>query len=421
MDRKTWWLVGFGVAIRLFFIFPGPLESRVGLFANNADLRNYYWPAQQVLLGSNPYLLWSSGQSGDFRADMAPLELLVYVGTVRIWDDPRAIQVLFVIFDAANILLLGALLRHSVLKLPFQLFYAFGPLTLHNLVLVSEDKTIVLTLSFLIVYLLILPATASWRIGRIRVGAWSMVIPVAALLASFKWLSVFYLFPLLIFLSNDIRDFVRQAFIFGAILAFAHLPWIPDWIYVYVFRAARVGTPLHIAPAVLLNGLGLYDQNMLIAFLVASLLLIYALFWFKRLDIFETIALSMMCGILATPDMDPVHLSIVVICLLLIVNWATASRLTLVWGLSAVVTLVYAISTHAGFARSGLPDLQSLTGAYGSPKMIVLSYLLFVAVFAFYLYDKLRGRPVGRQVLLNRMDGKPLGDQLILDRSLSVE
>ncbi|HEX7587486.1 MAG TPA: hypothetical protein VF478_04155, partial [Anaerolineae bacterium] len=76
-------LVGLGIVIRLFFIFPGQFESKVGLFTNNADLRNYYWPAQAVLAGENPYVIWSSGQSGEFRADMAPLELLVYVATVR--------------------------------------------------------------------------------------------------------------------------------------------------------------------------------------------------------------------------------------------------------------------------------------------------------------------------------------------------
>ena len=400
MDRKTWLLIGLGVAIRLFFIFPGPFESKVGLLTNNADLRNYYWPAQTVLTGANPYVLWSSGHSSDFRADMAPLELLVYVATVRIWNAPRALQVLFVVFDAINIALLGLMLRQSVLKLPFQIFYALGPLTLHNLTLVSEDKSIVLTLSFLIVYLLVLPAETTWRIGRFRISARSLVIPLAALLASFKWLSVFYLFPLLLFVSSDVKSFFRQALTFGVILGLAHLPWIPDWIYVYVFRAARVGTPLHIAPAVLLNSFGLYDKNILMPVLAASLLLIYALFWFKRLDIFETIVLSTMCGILATPDMDPVHLSLVVLSLMLIVNWSSTSRMTLVWMLSAVVTLVYAISTHTGFARYGLADLQRLTGAYGSPQMIVWSYLLFLAVLAFYLYDKLRGRAVGQQVLV---------------------
>jgi hypothetical protein len=401
LDRKTWLLVGLAIAVRLFIVFPGPFESKVGLFTNNADLRNYYWPAQAALTGANPYVLWSSGQSGEFRADMAPLELLVYVATVRTWNDPRAIQILFVVFDAINILLLGALLRESILKFPFQIFYALGPLTLYNLALVPEDKTIVLTLTFLIIYLLILPPESTWRVGRIRVKALSLVIPLAALLASFKWLSIFYLFPLLLFVSRDVREFVRQALMFGTILAFAHLPWLPDWIYVYVFRAARVGTPLHIAPAVLLNGVGLYDKTILVLILAIALLVIYVLFWSKRLDIFETIALSMMCGILATPDMDPVHLSLVVVCLLLIVNWITLSRLTVVWVLSTVVTCVYAISTHGGFARYGLPDLKVLTGTYGSPQMIVWSYLLFLAVFVYYLYDKLRGRAVGRQVLVS--------------------
>ena len=95
---------------------------------------------------------------------------------------------------------------------------------------------------------------------------------------------------------------------------------------------------------------------------------------------------------------------LVVIGLLLIVNWVTVGRLTVVWILSALVTLVYAISTHAGFARYGLPDLQSMTGAYGSPLMIVWSYLLFLAVLAFYVYDKLRGRAVGQQVLIGGLE-----------------
>jgi hypothetical protein len=146
--HSTLVLVLLGLALRLFLIFPGPLESKVEFFYNRADLRNYYWPAQAALRGENPYALWASGQSGEFRADMAPLELALYVATVAVWNDPRALQILFALFDAINIVLLGMLLKSSPIRLPFQIFYALGPLTLYNLVLVPQDKTILLTLTF---------------------------------------------------------------------------------------------------------------------------------------------------------------------------------------------------------------------------------------------------------------------------------
>ena len=399
MSKQTLLLVFAGFLLRLFLIFPGPLESKVEFLTNKADLRNYYWPAQAALRGENPYALWASGQSGEYRADMAPLELLTYVATVAVWNDPRAIQILFALFDAVNIALLGLVLRSSLLKLPFQVFYALGPLTLYNLTLVAEDKTIVLTLTFLLFYLLTRSKDVSLRLTFLRFTPTSLAILVAALIAAFKWLSAFYLLPLLLFISPDVRAFVKHGVIFAAVVMIAHLPWIPSWLYVYAFRSARTGTPLHIAPAVLLNAVGLFDKTVLLIVVAVSLLSVYALFWFKRIDIIETIVLCMAVGILWTPDMDPVHLSIVVIGFLLIVDWTRGLRLVMVWGLSLWVAAVYAVSTHSGFVRSGWPNLQLITGEYGSPQMVILSYLLFAVVFAMYLFDKWRGCAIGRQVL----------------------
>jgi hypothetical protein len=390
-------LVGF--ALRIFIIFPGPLESKVDFFTNKADLRNYYWPAQAALQGQNPYVLWSTGQSGEFRADMAPLELVVYVATVSIWNDPRAIQILFAIFDVINIVLLGALLKQSPLRLPFQIFYALGPLTLYNLVFVPEDKTILLTLTFLIFYLLLLPRNYVLRFRNLQFTTAPLIILLAAVLASFKWLSVFYLLPLLLFVSRDWRDFIKYGALFGIVVGLSHLPWVPDWLYVYTFRFGRVISPIHIALGVLLNAIGLYDKTAMLILVVGALLAIYALFWWKRIDIFETMALSVMAGVLWTPDMDPVHLSIIVIYFLLIIDWTNLGRLTTVWGLSAWVAAVYALSTRTGFTRYGVPDPRVIVGSYGSIQMIVLSYALFAAVLTIYLLDKWRGRAVGRRVL----------------------
>lgn len=396
MNRPTILLVLAGFALRLFLIFPGPLESKIEFLYNRADLRNYYWPAQAALRGENPYALWAGGQSGEFRSDMAPLELAMYVATVAVWNDPRALQLLFTMFDAINIVLLGVLLKQSPLKLSFQVFYALGPLTLYNLVLVPQDKTILLTLTLLIFYVLLLPQDYSLQFGSLRFSRAVLIVIAAALLAAFKWLSVFYLLPLLVYLSRDWRDFVKYGFVFGVVVGLTHLLWFPDWFYVYTFRAGRTVMPFHTSLLVLLREVGLFDQNIMTLVLLASLALIYTLFWSKRIDIFETIALSVMAGIWWTPDMDPVHLSIVVLHLLLIIDWSSVLRQIAIWSLSVWVAAVYAFSTRTGFTRYGLPDLRALVGAYGTPQMIVLSYGLFIGVFALYLFDKARQRRIGR-------------------------
>jgi hypothetical protein len=399
LNKTTLLLVLAGFTLRLFLIFPGPLESKVGFFTNTADLRNYYWPAQAALRGANPYALWASGRAGEFRADMAPVELVIYVATVAAWNDQRAIQILFALFDVLNIVLLGALLKHSRRQLPFQVFYALGPLTIYNLVLVPEDKTILLTLTFGIFYLLTLPTPHITR-NTFQISRATLIVLLAALLAAFKWLSVFYLLPLMLFVSRDWRDFAKHGALFGAVVALAHVPWFPDWLYVYQFRSGRTATPLHTAPAVILNALGLFDKNALMIVLIVSLLAIYALFWFKRIDIFETIAFATAAGILWTPDMDPVHLSLIVITFLLVVDWTRQVRLLTVWALSFWVAAVYALSTRTGFTRYGLPDLREVVGMYGSVQMILLSYVLFIFVIGFYLRDKLCGRSVGRDILI---------------------
>ncbi|MBI5305137.1 MAG: hypothetical protein HY868_23600 [Chloroflexi bacterium] len=399
MNRQTIALVVLGLALRVFLIFPGPFESKVEFLTNKADLRNYYWPAQTALRGENPYALWASGASGEFRSDMAPLELAIYVATVAVWNDPRALQVLFALFDALNIGLLGVLLQRSLLRAPFQIFYALGPLTLYNLTLVPQDKTILLTLTFALFYLLTQLAAHNSPFAIRNSPFAILAIITAALIAAFKWLSVFYLLPLLLFVSRDVRDVIKYSALFGVVVALAHLFWFPDWLIVYTFRSGRVVAPMHIAPAVLLNALGLFDRTVLLGALVVSLGAIYALFWFKRIDILETIALSVMVGILWTPDMDPVHLSIIVIHFLLIVDWTRGARWLATWGLSAWVAFVYAVSTRVGFTRYGLPDPRIFTGAYGSPQMILLAYPLFIIVLGFYVADKLRGRVVGEGII----------------------
>jgi hypothetical protein len=388
--HATFALVLVGLAIRLFLIFPGPLQPRLQFFTNTVDLRNYYWPASTALRGEDPYALWARGESGEFRSDMAPLELMVYVAAVAVWNDPRAIQLLFAFCDIVNIVLLGMLLRNSRLRLAFQVFYALGPLTLFDLTLVPQDKTILLTLSISLYYFL-------KRIAENNLRFTFYALLTASIIAAFKWLSIFYAIPLLLFLSPNFRALIKHSLILGTIIALAHVPWFPTWQIVYTFRASRL--PDHISLASLANGFGLYDARFFAVLLLLELGAIYFLFWWKRLDIFETIALSTAAGMLWALDMDPVHLALVCINLLLVVNWVSVARLIAVWAASAWVAAVYLLTTHASLGRFSLAGPQALVGVYGSPRMILFSFLLFVILLGYYMHDKIQGKMVGEAVL----------------------
>jgi hypothetical protein len=263
---------------------------------------------------------------------------------------------------------------------------------------VPEDKTILLALTLLLLMLLLRGSHISIHVKQLNlfISNSMLCIFLAALVGAFKWLSVFYLLPLLVYLSHDTREFIKNMIWFCIWVALAHLPWFPAWSFVYAFRSARIAFPLHTAPAVLINALGVYSPALLLALLAISLFAIYGLFWLKHIDVFETIALSTMVGIWWTPDMDPVHLSVVVLMILLVIDWASRARQLAIWTLSFLVAAVYAISTHDGIARYGL---QFFTGRYGSLQMILLSYPLFVGVLAFYLWDKWHRNAIGRAVI----------------------
>lgn len=402
MARANLILVLSALVIRLFVIFPGPMESKVEMLSNKADLRNYYWPAQQVLAGDNPYTLWANGQSEGYRADMAPLELAVFTATVVIWNDPRAIQILFALCDGINVVLLGIVLKRSSLKLPFQIFYAFGPLTLYNLTVVPQDKTILFSLTLILVYALASrPSHFALQLSKrtFEISEENVRVVLASIIAAFKWLSIFYLLPLLATVSSSLRDLIKHVFNFVLIVALTHVLWFPSWGYVYIFRATRLAAPYHISPGVLLNAMGASSPTLLLILLALSLLTIYVFFWRKKLDILETITLSTLAGIFWTPDMDPVHLSFIVISLMLMTNWSSPKRQIVIWSLSFFVATVYALTTHAAFGSFSTSGLQRMTGVYASPQMILLSYALFVTVFAFYLWDKWLGRATGLKVV----------------------
>jgi hypothetical protein len=258
--------------------------------------------------------------------------------------------------------------------------------------MVPQDKTILLSSTFALFYFL-------QRFTRGESRFVFYIVLIAALIAAFKWLSIFYLLPLLVLISPDVRGLIKHAVIFVGIVAVTHILWFPSWMSVYIFRASRMAAPFHISPAVLLNTLGVYRPMLLAALLAISLLAIYTFYWRKQIDIFETIALATLAGIFWTPDMDPVHLSLIVLSFLLVMNWASTARSIAIWALSFLISAIYAITTHDAFGSFSTAGLQKITGAYASPPMILLSYVLFGTVLAFYLWDKWRGRAVGRAVI----------------------
>jgi hypothetical protein len=114
-------LVLAAIIVRIVIVFFSPWHG-------TTDLENYFWPAQQVLEGRNPYELWAEGASGERRSDITPLELLLFVPVVALWEDSKAIQLLFVAADAGVLLLGITLFTTRQARLGFTAFYGFSPL-----------------------------------------------------------------------------------------------------------------------------------------------------------------------------------------------------------------------------------------------------------------------------------------------------
>ncbi len=363
-----------GVVLRLLIVFG--VE-----WMNDADLRNYYWAAQQAVIGNNPYRLWSQNLSGP-RSDLLPLELMLLAFAVRIGQAPIAIRLLFVVVDTAVLWSLFWLyLDRPLQQLLWVALYAISPGTLYFFTMTPSDKPFIL-----LVFILILLFQEKWK------NRWFSCYPslLTGLLGAFKWFGLFFAVPVAWESSRKrILRFFGYIAVIGGIFFLGHIPWFPDWAVVYRFRSMRFVEPFHTGIAVLLSHIGLPMVKLYHPLMILSWGTVTWLYLKGHLDAPSTMVLSVISLLIWAPDMTPQMLFLLTLMALVVVKWDTPLRAISVWIGTSWMTLMTAAAI-GGWGQALLVPLKTISGAYGSISLVVWSHIMLGVSLYWLLQDRQR-------------------------------
>lgn len=387
--------------IRVIIIFN---FQRLGIGYSH-DLQNYYGVSQFALNGENPYKLYKFGESGEWVADILPLEVLFW--SMLLFSTHNYLQVvphviridtqiplmivqqiyfIFAFIDVLNIYFLGIIFQGSKLRRYFQFFYAFNPLTIFMFTIMGEDKNVLFLLLLIIIYLIKKTAKDSNFKKKL------LVIFSAGALASFKWIGLFPSIPLIYHYSNNIKDRVLLFLSFSGIFILSHVPWFPYTLYIYQSRATYHlgGAGQQSLLTLIPNNLLIYAKYLYFILIISSLLIVYILHIFNKININEAVILSIFGFMIWAPNLSGDHIALISISLMLIIDWAkNFTRIIVTWILGAFVGISM-IGYNGGFAMSHPKITSILLSIYGSgAKQTILYQVLIVFLLIIYIYDRI--------------------------------
>lgn len=345
------------------------------------DLHIYYYFGSMMEQGLNPYTPPADGPINPHYANMAPLNLALFAATLRVWDSQTALRVLFALVDAAVILSIGYLAqrprpwRRAVLW-----FYALNPFVLMALVVMSEDKVVVLWLMIVLI--------ASVEARR----QWPSVL-LTTVITLYRWVGAFFILPLAVYFARTWRSLALSLGLFALLFALSHVPYWPDNLWVYQSRAHRAGfyPPIHSSPTQILYALGLYTPRLVPVTIFGSLAVLYTLFAFRRISLVETIVLSLFCTNIVAPELPHSRIIMIAFPLLLLIG-LSRRRVALLWAATTLAALFVHADLARAFAGRWLPGLQTAVEFALRPIPNLLLMNLFAGVLlVYYAVDKWRG------------------------------
>jgi hypothetical protein len=365
-------LIALAIRVALIFIFTG----------GATDLQIYHYFGEMVLMGSNPYRAPADGPISPHYADMPPLNLGVFAMVLAIHDSPVALRICFALFDALTVIVLGLGLKGSVEDRRFLVhFYAFNPIFLLAWVVVSEDKTII---CFLLLATLLLVERGN------AIGA----VVTAALLAAYKWMSWFFIAPVVTFLSRSRREWLLFASVFLLLFALGHIPYFPDNLVAYSYRSARAeASPNHGSIMLVLSHFGWYHAQVAKVMVVLSIVLVHLLFYCHRLSIREAMVLGVFGAYIFSPEGSLDRILLVSFPMFLIIRLSSWRKVAL-WGVTLLTTLAESL------AMKGLPSrlievapsalwIERIAGKDSMARHAVFMNLLPLMVVAYYVQDRI--------------------------------
>jgi hypothetical protein len=374
-----------GLGFRLFLIFGD-------VWMNDSDLRNYYWAAKQAAEGENPYELWSQDIAGP-RSDLLPLELALLTLVVLVGKTPAAIRAFFLMVEVA---VLAAILWRFAARPCQQLLWfalyavSIGPLYLF--VMTPSDKPM------LLLWFIIILGALQWK-DRWRSCSASLL---TGLLGAFKWFGLFFSVPVAKASSRK-RNLLLFGYLalIGGVFCLCHIPWFPDWMVVYQFRAMRFGDPSHSGLAVLLKHIGLPMAKLYYPLIILSWGVVTWSYFKGWLDTPSAMALSVIAILIWAPDTTPQMLFLLTLIVLLVVRWDTLGRAAIVWGGTSWMTLMTIEAVTAAIGGPAVPGLKltMLAGPYGGIRRVIWSHLMLGIALFWLVRDQRSSLPAERSLV----------------------
>lgn len=372
-------LVVGAFSLRLLLIQRFPFSSHYPPFPGGGDVSYYYYYADLMLKGFDP---WRPPPGPVEPLDIPALEMYLFAGILVIHHSISALRYAFALADALTIVLITAFFpRSRWWRFSVASFIAFNPFVLISWTVFGEDKTF----HFLAITL-ILVLTERGRAGAATI--------VAAIYAAAKWVSLFFGPPLIVHLlrQRGLRAW-RIVAIGAAVFLIAQIPYFPSPFLAYLRKNSRLDAlPEHASVSELLVALHLYGPLVPRVFIVVSLGAIYYFFWRRRLNIAESIVLSIYCFFVLLPDESFDRIVLIVMPFLFIVR-LTPWRVAIIW----LATTVAAAATFTPFW--GIPqfvpggsEFASWVGAYGSPVYVALSNIPTLLLPSLWVLDRLAAR-----------------------------
>lgn len=349
----------------------------VAVTDGGADLSIYTFFGSHALHGTNPYDVPPGGIVEPRFADSPPLEFALFAALLWIHDSEITLRLVFPLFDAATILLIGlAWPRPQAWRLRVILFYAFNPFVLAAWTAFSEDKTLL--------FLLIAATLLALERGRLA-WAWAWT----ALLSALKFLGAFFA-PVLALetLRRDGRRGLLPIAAGALFVAASCLLWFPDSLGMLDNRRERatIAEPIHASPMMLLHELGLYATWLPQVLMVVSLLGVIALWWSERVDVREAVALSIAAGYVYLPD-APSNRILLILLPFLLLSDLSPRQWALVW-----LSTLPAAACVASAAKDLPQALDAVLGELGSLGQVMWLNLPFVVVFGLWIRERSRKR-----------------------------
>jgi hypothetical protein len=371
---------GWRVAVVLIAL--GAAVVRLVIIAHTrggADLRIYTYFSRLGLHGINPFNPPTHGEYPPLQSDNPPVEIALLAGLLAIHNAPVTLRLLFVASDVILVVFVGLCFpRSRQWRAAFIVFYAFNPFVLIAWTAFAEDKTIVLL--GITVWLWALATQREWT-------SWVM----ATLLTAFKFLGTYAAPQLAV---DSFRRRGRAAIwpvsLFAAGFLLSYLPWFPHSLDTLSRRNVRLAAnpPIHASWTLLLSRLGIYAPIEAKILTIAGIVLVFAQYVVRRIDISQAVVWSIFAGFIFLPNNAFNRLLLITLPFMLITEFSQLQWVA-IWIVASVSALAALIATrgvpHALHALAN--PLTTLFAKEATVRHVLWMSLLPTLVIGFHVIN----------------------------------